>query len=324
MSTLEKLLVLGVLILVGVILAISLFWSRTDPGIGSELSSLNHESTLDPGNPVMPSRSNPENGSSTAAKPNNLAGSPNPNNPNNAGAPGPVILGANPNASPDAGSVMLSTARRIAPSPLVIPTVNPELWNYRVRQGDTPSVVSKKLTGEAKYAMLISKTNEDRPLVPGRDILIPNEVFQNGAARPAAVDFGADAPVRDVPVRSVFDVVGTNETGSIKTGPRSTASGSSASERAATEKSAAGSSPTGSNVAPNGKESTSTKTAAPAAGAAGGDESLYGLYLVKRGDSLRKIARTELKSEKRWQEIRDLNNLKSDVVREGQRIKLPK
>ena len=45
---------------------------------------------------------------------------------------------------------------------------------------------------------------------------------------------------------------------------------------------------------------------------------------MKRGDSLRKIARTELKSEKRWQEIRDLNNLKSDVVREGQRIKLPK
>ena len=244
MSTLEKLLVLGVLILVGVILAISLFWSRTDPGIGSELSSLNHESTLDPGNPVMPSRSNPENGSSTAAKPNNLAGSPNPNNPNNAGAPGPVILGANPNASPDAGSVMLSTARRIAPSPLVIPTVNPELWNYRVRQGDTPSVVSKKLTGEAKYAMLISKTNEDRPLVPGRDILIPNEVFQNGAARPPP-STSAPMPPSAMPQSAVSSTWSAPTRPARSRPARAVLLPAVGFERAATEKSAAGIEPDG-------------------------------------------------------------------------------
>src|SRR5215467_2044613 len=55
MSTLEKLLVLGVLVLVGVILAISLFWSRQDPmkgGTGGDSMVAHRESAL-PSSPQL-------------------------------------------------------------------------------------------------------------------------------------------------------------------------------------------------------------------------------------------------------------------------------
>lgn len=53
-------------------------------------------------------------------------------------------------------------------------------------------------------------------------------------------------------------------------------------------------------------------------------ETAYTTYTVKRGDTLWDIAKKHLGRGNRYKEIKTLNGLKSDVIRTGQKLKLPK
>lgn len=279
MSTLEKLLVLGVLILVGVILAISLFWSRPDAGAEGDLGMGLNKPVFD-----LPSRSGLEVNAGGGA----------PQGPASGNLVGGGQLAAGADTRP-AGSVLLNVPVRTSPSPFVRATARPDTWIYSVKPGDTPTAVAKKLTGDTKAAIAISKANEDKAFVPGRDILIPDEIFRN-AKNPAASASGIDAR----PTPAGFNEESSGDAaGTIATGPK------------------------GGEPAPrleSGKPSPSPK---PAVAPEGESPSADRVYVVKRGENLRKIARTQLKSEKRWKEIQSLNGLKDDVIREGQKLRLP-
>lgn len=269
MSTLEKLLVLGVLVLVGVILAISLFWTR-DAGIGGDMKG---ETSI-----VR------NDGATGLPEPPKLlgtgAGAP-------GGSPGQGALAAGA-ASPDQ-PILLSTRAPIAatPSALVRSSGHPDLWLYTVRAGDTPQAVSTKLTGSAAFAREIWVANESRPLVPGKDILIPNEVFT--APRPAP-----DAPI--APAEKI--AMG----GPAPTGDRATV-------------------PTGLGDAPVPAAAPAPAPKKAATGETGDASSRT--YKVKSSDTLRSIARSQLKDERRWKEIVELNHLGGDLIRAGQTLKLP-
>lgn len=53
-------------------------------------------------------------------------------------------------------------------------------------------------------------------------------------------------------------------------------------------------------------------------------EPTYTMYLVQSGDTLWDIAKKCLGSGTRYKEIKDLNGLKSDVIRVGMKLKIPK
>jgi LysM repeat protein len=277
MSTLEKLLVLGVLILVGVILAISLFWNRPDAGGGldgrpdsASASVVNETRNLDGGAQGGDAASNglPNQSSLTAGAPTPRGGD----------------LGTS------LSIVQPADAANLAPYPFLQPSLSPEYWAYRVRQGDTPMIVSERVSGSRDFARAISRSNEDRPMVPGTTVLIPREIVK----APSSIETGLTA--------DALTAGGSQDpkapVGPIATGPP-----------------AAPKSATGELSEPKAAGTGTTPAAPPAAGTKE--------YVVKRGDSLRKIAREQLKSEKRWKEIKATNNLKSDAIREGQKLLLP-
>lgn len=299
MSTLEKLLVLGVLILVGVILAISLFWNRPDTNNPS-LRQNNNIIASAPGNspggvgaqpPAPPSLDNVKNSNASQPAPgqangnvNNGSQVNNPANVNNGPAGPTTLLAANGPASKPAGDAPILLSRPV-PSAFVTASPSPSYYVYKVQKGDTPRSVSKKLTNTEANALLIDKAVDGQPLVPGKEILIPAEVFNN-------VKNPADAVANHT----------NNET--LKTGPGTSKASTNAKD------------PKVANDASASHTSDDTNPVVEAVNAA--------MYTVKRGDSLRKIARVMLKDERRWKEIQQLNQLKSDVVREGQKIKLPR
>jgi len=245
-STLEKLLVLGVLVLVGVILAISLFWTREDAGLAG-LSDPLSATALTPTNPP------PTSNAAAPGLPNAQPGID--GTPLTTVAPPPLVVAA--------------PAAVVTPSPHVRPTLSSDFWQYDVQPNDTPVTVSKRLTGTPDAAGMIDRANESKALVPGRSILIPAAVFAKGtSASPIAADF--PRLERDVPAA-----------------------------------------PTAAPAA-----ETSRKPA-PAPKLVGST------YVVKRGDNLRRIARMQLKDERRWKEIRDLNKLAGESIREGQTLELP-
>jgi LysM repeat protein len=273
MSTLEKLLVLGVLILVGVILAISLFWNRPDTGgvlDNSSASVVNDTRSLDSGAQGGDGASNglPNQSSLTAGLQTPRGGE----------------------LSTPLSVVQPADAANLAPYPFLQPSLSPEYWAYRVRQGDTPMIVSERVSGSRDYARVISRSNEDRPMVPGTTVLIPREIVK----APSSIETGLTA--------DALTAGGSQDpkapVGPIATGPP-----------------AAPKSATGELSEPKAAGTGTTPAAPPAAGTKE--------YVVKRGDSLRKIAREQLKSEKRWKEIKATNNLKSDAIREGQKLLLP-
>jgi LysM repeat protein len=286
MSTLEKLLVLGVLILVGVILAISLFWNRAD-NLNNNGDLAHRESQT---NPQFPNRSELGNGNNPASF---TVGGENQQNAES--------RAANPSLSIVNGAAPANPAN-VAPYPFLYPSLNPDLWKYRVRQGDTPMAVSERVSGSRKYAAIISRANEDTPFVPGNEINIPREVVK--------------AP-GEIALENVNNT-GTAEDALLVTGPKANekpAPGNVAGNNSGGA-SNAGNTNNPSTVTPAGSNIKKSAESAPDAKAS--------MYLVKRGDSLRKIAREQLKSEKRWQELRDYNNLKGDAIREGTYLKIPK
>lgn len=272
MSTLEKLLVLGVLVLVGVILAISLFWSRPDvnnPGTRSHMSSVTLNPTNQTGDNAPP-----------ALNPPRLDGNNNNANPANVNNNGAVVNNAAmpesaPASKPAERPLLLS---RPVPSAFVTASPNPSFYVYKVQKGDTPRSVSFKLTGTDANARSIDKAVEGQPLVPGKEILVPADIFNN--------------------MKTPAGEVANNNVEPIKTGPNT------------------------SKASVNAHESKGASDATNPKSDAGSDVA-SSMYTVKRGDSLRKIARVTLKDERRWKEIQQLNQMKSDVVREGQKIKLP-
>lgn len=68
---------------------------------------------------------------------------------------------------------------------------------------------------------------------------------------------------------------------------------------------------------PEPETKTETKTEAPAA-------AVYTTYTVKKGDTLWRIAQKHLGKGNRYKEIKTLNNLRSDMIQIGQRLKIPK
>ncbi len=285
MSTLEKLLVLGVLVLVGVILAISLFWTRDDAPNGLPDGARNGAPEhglaagprtgtppllVHPTMPVGPGQPGPgQPGSGQPAS--GLSGTADGQVPGGPSLGGPLNLSSTvavPNLAPP--------ARRPAPSPDLVPSANPEFWIYRVKSGDTPQSVSKSLTGSMSYARVIDRANEGKPLGPGSEILIPDSIFLSSSAvdgdgRDAMTLEGSGLEPQVPPAHGI----GTSP-GPVRAG-----------------------------TAPAPPEVASV------------------LYTVKSGDSLRKIARTQLKDERRWKEIQALNGLSGDMIRLNQRLKLP-
>ncbi|MBI3820565.1 MAG: LysM peptidoglycan-binding domain-containing protein [Planctomycetes bacterium] len=275
MSTLEKLLVLGVLVLVGVILAISLFWNRPDLNNTNRTNNAGLIGSA-PQLPVPPALST--NQSTDGANP-----SSNINNGGGASRPAESDIRANEGtliaaASKPAGdrNVMLSNA---VPSAFVTPSASPNFYVYKVQKNDTPRSVSMKLTGTESNAGAIDRAVEGHALVPGKEILVPAEVFNN-VKNPAT-----------------GDELAKNSVETLKTGINT--------KKAST-------------VAHDSKSATAETKDSKDAGAADGTT-----YTVKSGDSLRRIARVMLKDERRWKEIQQLNQMKNDIVREGQKIKLP-
>ncbi|MFN0208013.1 MAG: LysM peptidoglycan-binding domain-containing protein [Planctomycetota bacterium] len=288
MSTLEKLLVLGVLVLVGVILSISLFWNQPgslDPGKGNsgEITQNNNNAGSQPEITRLPVPPSLDSGSQTPVS--------NITNP-----PAGVLVAGNGPASKPAEEKPVLLARTV-PSAFVTPGPTPQFYIYRVQKNDTPRSVSVKLTNTDKHAMAIDRAVESSPLVPGRDILIPAEIFANAT-----------------PATNVKDQTRNHANGEIvdnspmKTGPNVTKASAPGGELKT------GPSDDATNNIKNG-------VAGAAESSVPGSEPVT--YTVKRGDSLRKIARVMLKSEARWKEIKDMNQLKSDVIREGIKIKLP-
>jgi nucleoid-associated protein YgaU len=273
MSTLEKLLVLGVLILVGVILAISLFWNRPDAGGGA----LDNETSL-----VVNSGQQPDG--ARRGDVDNTGGLPNQSSLTPAGG---VQLDGE--LAPALSVVQPADAANLAPYPFLQPSLNPEYWSYRVRQGDTPMIVSERVSGTRDFARVISRSNEDRPLVPGTSILVPREIVKAPSSVETGIAAGGPAESGATEPKGV---------GNLVTGPPPA-------------------------VKPTSGEVNDTKAAGAANPAASPAAAATNLYIVKRGDSLRKIAREQLKSEKRWKDIKTVNNLKSDSIREGQKLILP-
>jgi LysM repeat protein len=299
MSTLEKLLVLGVLVLVGVILSISLFWNRPDfkDAKNSEGSGLviQHGQADNPNLPapptLNPSDANANNDHKIANNAQPAGGQVNPavadsgKNQNNSN--GVLIAGNASTSRPADGKPPILS--RAVPSAFVKPGPTPSFFVYKVQKDDTPRSISKKLTGSDKFAVAIDRASEGQPMVPGRDILIPAEIFNN-VTPPSA------EPAKNPATGELVD-----QSTPVKTGPNTSKASTPADRRAG-----------------NGDASRSDAAAKPDAGA--GDAVTY---TVKRGDSLRRIARVILKSESRWKEIRDMNQLKGDAIREGQKLNLP-
>lgn len=302
MSTLEKLLVLGVLILVGVILSISLFWNRPDPGSNGRQTAHLQNGT---GNPTIvvdgnrPNPGGPENSSSKlptapsldAAKPGPLGEVEQQKPVEAASAANPGSLIGNSGGAAESRPadmekpVLLS---RTVPSSFVSASPNPEFYVYRVQAGDTPRTVSQKLRGDVTAALAIDRASEGRPMVPGREILIPADVFQNMKAESVVANSEKPAPV--------------------KTGPGATPAREGAKGTIGAEKA-------NKDVVSSPDQPVTPGSVAPAA--------KFTMYTVKTGDNLRTIARVQLKDERRWKEIKTLNQMKSDVIRDGQKIKLP-
>lgn len=272
MSTLEKLLVLGVLVLVGVILAISLFWTRDVGGMtgGTDVSAAAKEKPAGslPDSPVLPG-----NKVDTAAPAMTV----------DALARGAESRPANSGINSADGGIGLRTAAIAPPSPLVRPTSNPDFWVYTARTGDTPQSVSAKLTGSQSSASKIWIANDRASFVPGRDVLIPGEVFLNAKA---------PAPEAPKPIAETTPPAKPLSTGlASPTPPAATPTATGAPKKHAASETDAG---------------TADRT-----------------YKVKQGDTLRSIARAQLKDERRWKDIVELNHISGEIIRAGQTIKLP-
>ncbi|MBL8692903.1 MAG: LysM peptidoglycan-binding domain-containing protein [Planctomycetes bacterium] len=318
MSTLEKLLVLGVLILVGVILAISLFWNRPEiQGAGGGGLAVNpagvHNLTPGgngaPGAGVLPSPPSME-----APKPNGggspLPGSLGSGTPGTANQPATtpptVVLGGNPQggamngAGANPSAVQPQAAPRSSASWLSVvvpatvlskirPSGSAEFSLYVVQPNDNPEVISRKLTGSPNYARMIDRANEGKKLISRSEILIPNVIFEDANSKGTLATLEAKpeaSPASNAPIDANSVIVGPSTPDPKKTNPQPSK---------------------GTSGAVKAPEKSSAET----------------VYVVKRGENLRLIAKRLLKDERRWQEIQQLNRLPSDVIREGQRLKLP-
>lgn len=260
MSIFEKLLVLGVLILVGVILAISLFWSRPDFNEGLPSSSFGQ----------LPDRSAnelPNQSTLTSDRP---------------------ALAANAGGGLDLSGPRVAEPVNTAPYPFLQPSLSPLFWSYRVRQGDTPATVSERVTGTRNYARIIWKSNDERAFVPGVEILIPREIVK----APNEIQTGVADRAEPGPV---------SLSGDVATGPPAVAAAGPAATAAPESAAPSGAKPAASTAKPAGAK----------------------VYVVKPGENLRQIAREQLKSEKRWIEIKSVNHLKNDTIRAGQKLILP-
>jgi len=323
MSTLEKLLVLGVLILVGVILAISLFWNRPEiQGAGGGALATNsagvHNLTSGgngaPGAGVLPNPPSMEspkpNGGgsqvpgsivSGAAGPASQPAAPPPTvvlggNPQGGGSNGSAVnpAGAQPQAAPRTVSSWLNVTVPASVLSKIRPSGSAEFSLYVVQPNDNPEVISRKLTGSPNYARMIDRANEGKKLVSRSEILIPNVIFEDATSKGTIASLEPKSEASPAPNAPV-------DAGGITVGP-----GSSSSKK---------SEPQPSKTAP-GVAKTPEKGDAP-------KSATESVYVVKRGDSLRLIAKRVLKDERRWQEIQQLNRLSSEVIREGQKLKLP-
>jgi nucleoid-associated protein YgaU len=162
---------------------------------------------------------------------------------------------------------------------------------YKVQSGDRLSVIAREKYGDASYVSLIKQANpgmNENRILAGTTIILPDPPGGAPTVTPGSA------------------------------------------ERAVKPDAAAASGAGDKNSAVNGKRDSAAKqaggTAKPETAATDSRGSGAASYTVRRGDSLRKIAKTKLNDENRWREILALNKdqvTDADELEIGMTLRLP-
>ncbi len=218
--------------------------------------------------------------------------------------------GGTPITPPGSGGTPMPKPTTVEPTntppPRTTPTGRPSARNYVIAAGDTLSEIALREYGDKKYWPKIKAANptiDPNKVSVGTQISLPpkEEVLGPAADPPSAARGGNAAPQTPTEIEEPPDVRIEREK-----------------ERAAAEARAKNAGtppakPTTFGSTDNGNSTTPTKPAG-------------GTYVVARGDTLIRIARTLLKDEKRWREIYNLNKDRikdPNNLIEGTALKLP-
>ncbi len=232
----------------------------------------------------------------------------------------------------------------------------PAALEYVVQRGDSLSAIAKKTLGSAGSAEIRALLAANRGLarnpdhiVVGQKLVVPAPAGSGGAKAGVPVAAAGSTPQRSPkPVAGGSPAVAVNEPGNGRAAAKEPSkSGSAKSGRAATStstkpggvvhsskpaartepaRSAAGQAANSAEPAVARRLASGAKAKGKAAGSAGDamPADAYRWYTIRKDDSLQKIARQQLKNERRWMEIQRLNQLPSgDRIEAGRRIKLP-
>ncbi len=214
MGNLEKLLVVGVLVIVIAILAVSFFWTNdvaTLPEVSTDsigLSSLQQTPPEDnrlPGEALSAVATNPNSPSLIPTSP--ALNTEIPTNGNAMDAQfgdTPLLMSANVNESAAAAKPLLPGEENYK--------------SYTIKKGDTLEVIAKRELGSKSKVSEILKANEGlnpRKLMPGKTILIPRD--SSGTASPMGGTTETEKHSEVKPLSSTFEPTPSNgsQSGSI-------------------------------------------------------------------------------------------------------------